>query len=358
MANEITNYQCPACTGPLRYDGASGKLRCDYCDSEFTVSDIEALYAEDAAQSAESAEDASYDRPGTLWGEAADGLVTYNCPSCGAALICDESTAAGSCPYCGNPGVIAAQFAESLKPDYVLPFKLDRESAKAALKKYYKGKKLLPRAFADENHIEEIKGLYVPFWLFDSEADADMRYLATRVHSYTRGNERVTVTEHFRLRRAGTVRFDNIPADASSKMPDAHMDAIEPFDYSDLKPFSAAYLPGFLAEKYDVSADDCAARADERARNTAADLMAQSVMGYATCVEESRSIRLRRKAVKYALMPVWTLVTKWNGQTYLFAMNGQTGKLIGDLPVSKGKALAWFAGIAAPLMALLALLLL
>lgn len=358
MPSEVTNYKCPACTGPLRYDGASGRLKCDYCGSDFSVADIEALYAEDDAEAAQAAADASYDSAENPWGEDAAGLRTYSCPSCGAELICDESTAATSCPYCGNPTIVPGQFAETLKPDYVIPFKLDKETAKAALRKYYKGKKLLPRAFADENHIEEIKGVYVPFWLFDGEADADMRFHATRVHSHVRGDERVTVTEHFQVRRAGTVRFERIPVDASSKMPDAHMDAIEPYDYSELKPFSAAYLPGFMADKYDVSQQDCAPRADERAKNTAADVMAQSVGGYTTCIEESRSIRLRRGSVKYALMPVWMLSTKWNGQSFLFAMNGQTGKLIGDLPVSKGKFLAWFAGIAAPLAAVLAALLL
>ena len=185
----------------------------------------------------------------------------------------------------------------------------------------------------------------------------DSSYAATRVFTATRGNERITTTEHYQVRRSGTVRFEGIPVDASSKMPDEHMDSIEPFDYSDLKPFSTAYLPGYLADKYDEDAEKCADRADQRARATALNVMSDSVKGYATCIPTHENVRLRRGSVKYALMPVWMLSTQWKGQNFLFAMNGQTGKLIGDLPISKGRLLGWFAGIALPLMAVLYVLL-
>ena len=371
MASQITNYQCPSCTGPLHYSGESGMLECDYCGSKFTVQEIEALYREkDEAAAAASAqaqaqaqaeqeqqeEENQWQDSGSNWAKDA-GIRVYNCPSCGAELICDETTAATSCPYCNNPSIVPGQLSDMLKPDYVIPFKLSKEDAKKALKDYYRGKKLLPKAFSDNNHIEEIKGVYVPFWLFDGTAEADMSYQGTRVHSVTTGNEIITTTEYYRIRRAGVVNFDKIPADASSKMPDAHMDAIEPYDYSELKPFSNAYLPGFLADKYDVEPEACFQRADERAEATAGDLIDRTVSGYSSCMPERRQIRIRRGRVSYALLPVWLLATRWNGQNYLFAMNGQTGKLIGDLPVSKGRALAWFAGIAAPLAAILAMLL-
>ncbi len=365
MAIQITNYQCPSCTGPLHFDGASGMLACDYCGSKFTVQEIEALYREkdEAAAAASAAAQAQAeqqaqepDHAGSNWAED-EGLRLYNCPSCGAELICDETTAATSCPYCNNPSIVPGQLSDMLKPDYVIPFKLDKEAAKKALRDYYRGKKLLPKAFSDRNHIEEIKGVYVPFWLFDGTVDADLRFQGTRVNSVTTGREIITTTEYYRVRRSGLVSFDKIPADASSKMPDAHMDAIEPYDYSELKPFSNAYLPGFLADKYDIEPADCYARADERAQNTAVELLSRTVGGYSSCTPESRQISIRRSRTSYALLPVWLLATKYNEKNYLFAMNGQTGKLIGDLPVSFEKVLAWFAGIALPLMALMTALL-
>ena len=365
MSTQITNFQCPSCTGPLHFDGESGRLVCDYCGSGFSVQEIEALYGEkidlaaQAAQTAPEAEmeshvsgDGSWDwTTDTDWSETEAHLRMYNCPSCGAELFCEETTVATSCPYCGNPSVVPGQFTGMLKPDYILPFKLDKEAAVRALKKYYQGKKLLPRSFRSDNHIEEVKGVYVPFWLFDATADADLTFNATQVRSFIHGNQRITETDHYRVRRAGSVDFIRIPVDGSKKMPDAHMDAIEPFDYSELREFSPAYLPGFLADKYDMDADACEQRADTRAGNTAEEIVRSTVTGYASCMTVGRNIRVHRGDVKYALLPVWMLATRWKGKSFLFAMNGQTGKLIGDLPVAKDLYWSWFARIAIPIAA-------
>ena len=234
MANQVTNYKCPACTGPLRFDSATGKLQCDFCGSSYEVAEIEKLYAEKDAQAAgafrQAEEQAAADEwtsaSGSDWGADAEKLRVYSCPSCGAELICDETTSATSCPYCGNNTIVPGQFSGALKPDYVLPFKLDKAAAVAALKKHYGGKKLLPKAFSNENHIEEVKGVYVPFWLYDGSAEVDVRCHGTKVSGYSTARENVTVTNHYDVRRAGTVRFERVPVDASSKMPDDHMDAL------------------------------------------------------------------------------------------------------------------------------------
>ncbi len=364
MPAQITNFQCPACTGPLHFDGGSGKLKCDYCGSMFPVQEIEALYgdkiesAQQAAQTAAEEKPWGWDAVSDDWGATGADMRAYTCPSCGAELICDSSTVATQCPYCGNPTVVPGQFDGSLKPDYILPFKLDKQAAVKALSEFYKDKKLLPREFAAANQIEKIQGVYVPFWLFSGTAEVDMSFNATRSMTHKQGDKIITETDHFRLRRAGDVDFVRIPVDGSERMPDAHMDAIEPFDYSELKPFSPAYLPGFLANKYDVSQDECAKRADARAARTAEDVISETAQGgYATCVPESKHIRLRRGEVNYALLPVWMLSTRWKGQSFLFAMNGQTGKLIGDLPVSKKRYWSYFAGVALPVAGALAALL-
>ena len=362
MPSKITNYQCPACTGPLHFDGASGKLCCDFCGSSFPVQEIEALYQDKLDQAAQAAvqqqaKEEAQAAAGTMdeWEQEQiqAGMKSYNCPSCGAELICDATTAATSCPYCGNPTVVPGQFHGMLKPDYILPFKLDKEAAKTALRNFYKGKRLLPRAFTEENHIEEIKGVYVPFWLFDGQGDADLHYAATKSSSHRSGDYMVTVTDHYDVRRAGTVDFQRIPADSSRKMPDAHMDAIEPYNFSELKPFSTAYMPGFLAERYDVEVDECAQRARRRAANTTESIIAGTVKGYSSTTPLGKNVLVRRGAVKYVMLPVWLLSTRWKDQSFLFAMNGQTSKLIGDLPVSMGRYWGWFGAIAGPLAAIL-----
>ena len=353
MADQVTNYQCPNCLAGLRFDGATGQLACDSCDNKFDVALIEQLFA-DKTQAAESAGvEPQWDinMTNTFSAEEAAYMRGYSCPSCAAEIICEYTTAATSCPYCGNPTIVPGQFSDQLKPDYLIPFKLEKNSAIEALKKYYKGKKFLPNDFSDANHIEEIKGIYVPFWLYDGETDAYMRFHATKSRSYTQGNYRITETDHYRVTREGSVAFQMVPVDASSKMPDAHMDSIEPYNYGDLKPFAMGYLPGFLADKYDEDAEFCSKRANTRIVNSTEEVMRDTVTGYSTVTREYSNINLKKGEVRYVLMPVWLLSTKWKDKNFLFAMNGQTGKLIGDLPVDKGKYLRWFFTIAVPIAA-------
>ena len=359
MAAQVTNYQCPNCLAGLRFDGESGQMACDSCDTKFDVSVIEQLFAdqEQAAASAGTEPQWDINLTNNFSEEEAANMRSYTCPSCAAEIICEATTAATSCPYCNNPTVVPGQFSAQLKPDHVIPFKLDKNMAVEALKKYYKGKKFLPKHFNDGNHIEEIKGVYVPFWLYDGETDASMRFRATKVHRHRRGDYEITETDHYRVIREGNVAFEKVPVDASSKMPDAHMDSIEPFDFGELKPFSSAYLPGFLADKYDEDAETCSKRANARIVASTEDALRRTVVGYTTVTREYCNINLRRGDVKYALMPVWLLSTKWKDKDFLFAMNGQTGKLIGDLPVDTGKFLAWFFGIAVPLAAIVAAIL-
>ena len=373
MPTQVMNYQCPACTGPLHYSAKSGKLECDYCDSSFDVAEIEALYArkEAEAAAAKQAADAKAEAAQAAkaeaaeaaaasggwdtsdlsrdWGAEADGLRVYSCPSCGAELICDQSTAATACPYCGNPAIVPGQFSGALRPDYILPFRLSKDDAVQALRAHYKGKPFLPRSFTSANHIEQIQGVYVPFWLFDGGAEGAASYRASNTNVFETGDYEITETRHYHVVRAGSLAFEKIPVDASSKMPDDHMDSIEPFDYAQLRPFSTAYLPGYLADKYDVTIDDSRDRADTRCRETLAQALRDTVTGYGACVTEREDIALRRGKVHYALLPVWMLSTKWRGQDFLFAMNGQTGKLVGDLPTDRGRFWGMFAAIAAPL---------
>ena len=363
MAEQITNYQCPACLGPLQYSAAAGKLECEYCGSSFEVAEIEALYKEKDARAAAAMESAKLQGQWDTsdlrddWGGEDASLKAYNCPSCGAQLLCEEATAATSCPYCGNPTVVPGQFAGALKPDYVIPFKLQKKDAINKLKAYYKGKPFLPGAFLAKHTVDKIQGVYVPFWLYDGKVTGDYAYKATHVTVRETKDEEVTLTDHYRVERAGSLSFEKVPVDASSKMPDDYMDSIEPFDYGELKPFSTAYLPGFLADKYDVSVEQSNQRADDRCIQSLEDAFMGTLTAYETSIPgEGCDVAIERGKVHYALLPVWLLNVKWNGGDYLFAVNGQTGKICGQLPVSKGRAWAFFAKLAIPLSILAVIL--
>lgn len=360
---EITNFKCPNCGAPLAFSPEDGEVRCEYCDSTFQASVLEKLYADE--QAPQGASDASVDwgaqPPGTSWEEGEEeSLSVYTCPSCGAQIIADENTIATTCVYCGNPTVLEGRLAGSLKPDYIIPFQKTREDAIRALKGFYKGKRLLPKVFSAANHIEEIQGIYVPFWLFDSDVEADFVYDAVRTSMAIVGDSEITTIQHFRAARSGRMGFDKIPVDGSTKMEDRYMDAIEPFNYDDLVPFARAYLPGFLAEKYDVDAEQSLSRVSERISQSVAFAM-NATLPYDQYTLKNQHIAFTDKSARYALLPVWMLTTRWKGETYTFAMNGQTGRIVGDLPVSKGRAAGWFCGVTGGMAAVfgaLALLLL
>lgn len=347
MASSAKNYQCPSCTGPLGYNAETGMLACDFCGSSYTPESIDALYAAEPEPTASTEEGGASSKESCLpWSfmnasrfddSETENMRTCRCPSCGAELVCDHVTIATSCPYCGNPTVIQSRVAGSLKPDLVIPFKLEKDAAIAALRGHYGGKPFLPSCFKDENRIQSIKGVYVPFLLFDCTASGTATYDCSNTRTYSSGNERVTEIDHYRVSRSGSASFSRIPIDASTKMPDEYMDSLEPFDYRELLPFSTAYLPGFLADKLDATLDECGPRAEGRASQSLAKLLKETAAGYQTVIESSYSVSIQHEAIQYALLPVWTLSTSWNGRNYLFAMNGQTGKIVGELPVDGRK---------------------
>lgn len=340
----LQEYKCPCCDGAIAFDSATQKMKCPYCDTEF---DVETLKDYDNVLKNEPTDDMQWDSTaGVDWqsGET-DGLRTYVCNSCGGEIVGDENTGATSCPFCGNPVVMMGQFSDKLKPDYIIPFKLDKEAAKAALEKHYKGKRLLPKLFKSQNHIEEIKGVYVPFWIFDADADANIRYKATRVRTWSDSNYDYTETDFYSVTRAGNIGFEHVPVDGSSKMEDDLMESIEPFDFSGAVDFQTAYLAGYLADKYDVDSEQSIDRANARIKQSTADAFASTVQGYTTVNPVATNIRLQNGHAKYALYPVWLLNTKWKDKKYTFAMNGQTGKLVGDLPIDNGAYVKWLLGL-------------
>lgn len=342
--SELKEFECPCCGGAIEFNIEIQKPKCPYCDTEFELKTLED-YDDDIRSGGDEKLDWET-AAGAEWEEGeTEGMRVYICRSCGGEIIGDDTLAASKCPYCDNNIVIKGQFAGDLKPDYVIPFKLDKKAAKEAYLRHVTGKKLLPKVFKDRNHIDEIKGLYVPFWLFDSDADADARYRATKVHSWSDPNYIYTKTSFFSISRKGDIGFEKIPVDGSTKMADELMESIEPFDFSGAVDFQTAYLAGYIADKYDVGSEESVSRANERVRKTAEAAFAETVKGYTTVRPEAVNVRLTNGSAKYALYPVWILNTTWEDKKYTFAMNGQTGKFVGDLPLDKKAYKKWLFGL-------------
>ncbi|MBP3233727.1 MAG: hypothetical protein J6M65_04805 [Eubacterium sp.] len=327
---EINNYKCRDCGGTLQFSSRKQKLVCASCGAEYDVSEFEAAAGEENKAS-------DYKAKENQWNVEEEGLVVYECKNCGGEVVGDKNMASTKCPYCDSPIVISSKLEGSLRPDVVIPFKLNKHAAADALKEHVNKIKLAPAAFKSGNHIQELKGVYVPFWLFDADVHAKANYDAKKEHKTEDSSYEYVETSYYDVMREGDMKFKDIPADASNKMDDKLMDSIEPYDLTAGVPYSAAYMAGYLADRYDVTAEECKPRADKRMDNTARDLLRKKVQNYDSVTEKSHDVKISNCKHRYALLPVWILNTVWNGNKYTFAMNGQTGKLVGNVPCSMGK---------------------
>lgn len=370
MAQQTMNYKCPSCGGPLHFDSASGKLKCEYCLSSYTPDEIAKMYGDKPAKD-EGKQQVEFDQEAQAdvltrkedeitvggkwdastipadWGEDSANMVAYSCPSCGGEILTEASTAATSCPYCGNPTIIESQLSGTMRPQYIIPFKLDQNAAMAAYKKHCSGKILLPKTFSANSTVEKLRGIYVPFWMFDSHVSGDYSFLGETSTSHREGDYIVTRRRQFSITRSVEVGYDRIPTDASRNMPDDLMDCLEPYDYSQMQVFSTSYLPGYLADRSDVLIEECSERAKNRAVASAQNIAFTDARKgpYTSVLPYGSRVSFERGEVHYALLPVYILKVGWNGKNYLYAMNGQTGKFVGDLPVDKGRFFGLFAGL-------------
>lgn len=351
MDNTIS-YKCPCCGGTLVWGSKEQKMVCEYCDNTFTEEQLKEIFEEEQKEAQQT--EAEWDvRDENLEENQMGNMKIHICQSCGGEIIGDENSVATECVYCGSPTIITENISGINRPKYIIPFKLDKKSAKEKLKEFYKGKRLLPNEFSKKSHIDSIKGVYVPFWLFDCEADADITYKATRTKHWSDSKYNYTKTDHYMVKRSGRLAFEKIPVDGSSKMDDAYMDSIEPFDYNQLTEFSENYLAGYYADKYDVDSAASIPRANERVKRSTEERFRQTVHGYESVLTEGSRINIKNGKAEYTMFPVWVLNKKYKDKIYTFAMNGQTGKLVGELPVDKGKVFKYLFGITAVIFALL-----
>ena len=352
----VLEYKCPCCGGGLHFGEDSQQMKCPYCESEFAVDEI-VEHNMKLEQSGEPEFQWDDQQTEDLTQEDQNQLINFTCPSCGGEILTEQTTAATFCPYCDNPTIMPARVSGGLKPDGVIPFKTTKDDAKAAFLKLCKGKRLLPKFFTEDQRVEKITGMYVPFWLYDCDGDFKGHYRATRIHTWADSNYTYTRTQHYHLVRSAEAGFLSIPMDASRKMDNAIMESIEPYDYNQIVDFQTAYLSGFLADKYDVEASEGQERVKKRVSDSMDSLISDTILGYTTVAPMSRQMNVKHGKARYVLLPVWMLHTKYKDKTYVFAMNGQTGKMTGSFPVCPKRTAFWFGGVWAGVTAALTLML-
>ena len=346
-------YTCPCCGAPLSFSGESGKLECASCGNSYELDAIQALTSAESVDRLEFENQAeSFDAS-----EAAQ-MQAYICKGCGAELLTEDTTTATECPYCGSPTILPERIEGGVKPEKVIPFKVTKEEAQKQFEEYFKGKRLLPNVFLQSrNRIAEMRKLYVPYWLFDCDAQANIVYDAEKRNTERRGDWEITRTRYYLVRRSGRMGFDSIPVDGSEKLDDRITESLEPYDLSAAVPFQPAVLAGALADQADVEAKDCEKRAVERVETSVSQAMRDTVNGYSSVSERSRSIYSENGRATPVLMPVWLITTQKEGKTYTFAINGQSGKLTCDVPADTKKSLLWGGGVFVGVLAIIALIL-
>ncbi len=333
MVESVLKYQCTACGGPVHFDTETQMIICDYCGSSYPESHFTSETKE------EKSETDWKDKSGELHRETIEMHAGFSCSNCGAEVVMDENTMATECMYCGNPIVITNKVSGMIRPDLVIPFQIDKEQAQQLLKEFYRKKVLLPSTFKSRNRVKKITGMYVPFWLFSGKSEGSMYFQAGKERTYTSGSYRVTETSHYDVHRSGGIEYSRIPVDASKKMEDNYMDGLEPYDYTALTEFSPSYMVGFFADKYDMDVHSCRDRAITRVIKSTRIALRNTAIGYDYAIEQSAhtKINVSDDEIKYVLLPVWILNTKYKDKMYHFAINGQTGKVSGDLPIHKMK---------------------
>lgn len=342
-------YKCPSCGSAIVFDGTSQKISCSACGLEMPVQDYEQMFG-------------GFSEPETVENvSSADtehetiSVKIYKCQSCGAQLMSDEYTSAVMCSYCGNPSLVEDRLQGAYKPKKIIPFKISKEQAQEMYKAWVKKGKFTPSALATNSTIEKISGLYVPFWLYDYNARSNMTANAKKIRKTRRGDTEYTYTDHFYVYRDVEADFMKIPADASKKMDDDAMDKMEPYNYAEMQPFAMPYLSGYLSERYNYVGDQLLQRVGTRVNQYITELTRGTINGYDVVNVVNNQVRMNNTVCEYVLLPVWVLNCRYGDKEFQFMLNGQTGKIVAERPISKKKAALWGVGICAALFLIMSL---
>ena len=332
---DLKQFKCPACGGVLEFTSGSQEIKCPYCDSTFTRADFADLDKDLDQKYEEKEPDPMLQEMYSA--EELKDMSVYSCDSCGGQIICGKNTSSTKCPYCDNNVLIKSKISGDLKPQLIIPFKLDKEQSSESFKKYFRSKFFIPGSFKKENKIEESSSLYVPYFIYTANTDGDVQFSGKKTRRWEDSDYEYKEVKYYRLDRSGQIAFDDIPVDASERMPNDLMESIEPFNKADHETFFSGYLAGFQAERYDTSKSQTLARAHQRMSEGTISALQQSTHSYEDVTVTSSNISYFNESSKYVLYPIWILNVRWKDNKYTFAVNADTGKVAGKYPISGGK---------------------
>ncbi len=343
--------RCPNCGGNMEFNITEGKLHCLSCSTMMTVPEYEEILkqksdiSEKAGQSfVRGASDSDNENSDNLQAD------TYTCSSCGGSISLSALSASWHCPFCNNAIVFVDKYRNQRNPDFIIPFKYDRRHFEDAFQKLMSRRLFLPDSFREQANVNSIKAVYVPFWLYSVKAEGDAEFQAEKQIRLMNGDQRFRDNKRSKYRHvitaeknSGTLICRYIPQDASEEIDDDITQGLEPYNTEDITNFSFGYLSGLNAMIYDVDSKASFAEVQKRVENSFRDFIVKADnYNYYKIISVNASYT--PQFINYALFPIWMAQADFRGKTYRFAMNGQTGKALEDLPTSKFKKYSFLYG--------------
>ena len=328
----VVAYKCPNCGAPLEFSPESQKFECEYCGSSFTEEELL------AASPAESTEQTVSPEEADAAGE--EEAVLYVCPSCGAKIVTDPTTAATHCLYCHSPVVLEGRLKGEFHPDRVIPFAFSREEAEQRFYDWVSKKRYIPKGYFDTGKTEYFMGVYYPYWVLDCDATADFTANANRIRVWRDSRNEYTETSIYRIVRRGSLHFEDLTHCALQGEGQQLADGVMPYRVPEAIEFSMPYLSGFRAEIRNLESAQMEPVFERDVHGYTEELLRDTVQGYDSVYGSVLDTQMGKKQYLYALFPVWAFVyTGADQKKYYYSMNGQTGKIAGTLPLDRKKLL-------------------
>ena len=331
-------HACPACGAQAEWNPTKQLLVCPFCGAESPYDTYKAGGAVEELDLVAMLRALPEEQRG--WDTARHSV---QCQSCKAVMVFDPEKIGKNCDFCGSPALVAYEEVQSpIRPQSLLPFKPSQSDVRDRMKRWYAGRWFAPNAFKHKSLIDQLHGLYVPYWTFDAQAhcewqaEAGHHYYTTETYRDNQGRTHTRQVQHTRwVPAAGALDhfFDDEPVPATKGVDHALLRKVEPFPTGEVVPYDTAFLSGFVVERYQINLEEAATESLAQMHSTLEGLCGAQVPG-----DTYRNLQIQphysAQTFKHTLLPIWLLTYTYGARTFNVVANGYTGEIAGNYPKS------------------------